>query len=75
MPLPVTACMADGQILKVTVTPLAQRLDVFKRRILWLDVLRAHPARHHTMQLAGHRFIDFVAGVSQSAHRQQQIFQ
>jgi hypothetical protein len=75
VPLPVTAGMADGQVLQMTVTPFTQGLDMFKRRILGLDVLRAHPAGHYTMQLAGHSFIYFVAGVSKSAHRKQQIFQ
>jgi hypothetical protein len=69
MPLPVAACMADSQILKMTIAPLAQGLDVFKGRVLRLHGLRAHPARHNTMKLSCNDFINFVASVSESTHK------
>ena len=53
--------MADGQIVLVAVTTFAQRLDVLKGGLRMRHMRTADPTRHHAMQLARYRFVDFVA--------------
>jgi len=61
MPLVVTASVADGQVLLVAAATFAQRADVLKGGVLRLHMFTAHPAWHFAMQLARHRFVNFVA--------------
>ena len=68
MPLVVAAVMADRQILLVAVATFAQGLDVLQRGLRVRHMLATHPTRHHAMQLAGHRFVNFVAGELETAH-------
>jgi len=65
--LVVAAVMADGQIFLVTVAAFAQRLNVLQRGIGMRHVLPADPTRHHAMQLARYRFVNFVAGELEAA--------
>ena len=68
MALAVADFMADGQVFGMAVAAVAQGLNVFQRRRLGRDVLAAHPARHHAMQLAGHGAVHLDAKVLQTAH-------
>jgi hypothetical protein len=68
VPLVVAMGVADGQVLEMAVAAFAQGLDVLERGVGWRHVLAAHPAWHYAMQLAGHGFVDFVAGQAQFAH-------
>jgi hypothetical protein len=69
MTLVVAAVMADGQIILVTVAPFTQGLDVFQRGVGMRHMLATNPTRHHAMQLAGDRFVNFVAGELEPAQR------
>ena len=51
MALAVADFMADGQVFGMAVAAVAQGLNVFQRRRLGRDMLAAHPAWHHAMQL------------------------
>ena len=62
MPQVVAAVMADGQVFLMAVAAFAQRLNVLKRGVGVRHMLPADPTRHHAMQLARYRFVDFVAG-------------
>ena len=46
----------------MAVAPFAQGLDVFQRGVLWCHRLATDPAGHDAVQLAGHGFVDLVAG-------------
>jgi hypothetical protein len=74
MALVVAHSVADGQVLLVAAAAFAQRLDVLQRGSGGQYVFPADPARHHAMQLAGHGFVDFVAGVAESAHGKYILF-
>ena len=52
----------------MAVAAFTQGLDVLQRRICRQYGQAADPAGDHAMQLAGHGFVNFVAGQSQSAH-------
>ena len=60
--------MTDGQVFGMAVASFAKRLDVFQSGISRQNMLATHPAGHDAMHLAGHDFVDFVAGVGESAH-------
>ena len=62
MPQVVAAIMADGEVFLVAIATFAQRLNVLKRGVGMRHVLPADPTRHHAMQLARYRFVNFVAG-------------
>jgi hypothetical protein len=68
MPLVIALVMADGQIFCVAIATFAQGLHVFQRGIHRVHMLATHPARHLAVQLAGHGFVDFVAGMAEFAH-------
>ena len=74
MALVVAQPMADGKVLHVAVAAFAQGPDVFQRGICHGHMLTAYPARHDAMQLACHRFVDFVARVGEGAHRCITVF-
>lgn len=68
MALVVTDIVADRQIFRMAISTFAQGLDVFQRGRNWQHMLAANPAGNNPMQLAGHGFVNFVAGVRKSAH-------
>jgi hypothetical protein len=63
----VAPVMADSQILLMAIATFAQGLDVFQRGLRVRHMGPAHPTRHHAMQLAGDRFVNFVAGELEAA--------
>ena len=69
MPLVIAQLVADRQIVKVAAAAIDERLDVFKGCGLWQDVLPAHPAWNHAVQLTRHCFVNFAPGVGEPAHR------
>ena len=62
MPQVIAAVMADGQVFLMTIAAFTERLNVLKRGIGMRHMLPANPTRHHAMQLARYRFVNFVAG-------------
>ena len=68
VPQVIAAVVANRQVVLVAATPFTQRLNVLQRGVLVCHVGTAHPARHGAVQLAGYRFVDFVAGVGGLAH-------
>ena len=67
--LVVALAVADGQVVLVTAATFTQGPDVLQGGVLRQHMLAAHPAGHHAMELAGHGFVDLVAGQGESAHR------
>ena len=65
----IASIMADGQIVRMAVAALTQRLDVFQRCIVEFHVLTTNPAWNHAVELARYGFVDFVAGKGKTAHR------
>lgn len=51
-------------------TALAAWLDVLQRGIGWAHMRPTNPARYDPMQLAGYRFVNFVAGEGKGAHEE-----
>lgn len=68
MALVVAQLVADGQVFGMAVAAFTLGFDVLKRGRLGQHVLTAHPARHHAVQLPGHRFVHFLSGLIQPAH-------
>jgi hypothetical protein len=62
MPQVIAAVVTDSQIVLVAATTFAQGPDVFQCGFGLCHRLTTHPTRHHTMQLARDRFVNFVAG-------------
>jgi hypothetical protein len=60
--LVVAVFMADGQIFKVTVATLAQRLNVLQGGCFVWHMLTTHPARYHAVHLAGDSFVNLFTG-------------
>ena len=67
----VALAVADRQIFRVAVAAVGERLHVLQRGVGWGDMRAANPAGHLAVQLAGDGFVDFVAGVAESAHGSQ----
>jgi hypothetical protein len=68
MALVVAAAVADGQVLDMAATAFAQGLNVFECGLGWQNMFAAHPAGHHTMQLARDGFVNLVPSESEFAH-------
>ena len=60
--------VADGEVPGMAVAAFAERLYVLKCGSGLRYMFAAYPARHHAVQLAGDRFVNFVTRVRKFAH-------
>ena len=68
MALVVAYGVGDGEILHMAAAAFAEWLDVLQRGILGFHMLATNPARHRSVQLAGHGPVNLQARMTQLAH-------